>query len=109
MTSAERESKVASLFGKSVASSDIDIWKNASFFWASSKDGDLRDANATRALFDLVKPTHVVHLAARVGGLFANMNGNIEFLRDNMKINDNVMSMCHEHKVQRAIFCLSTC
>ena len=39
----------------------------------SRVDADLCDAEAVRALFELHKPTHVVHLAAYVGGLFANM------------------------------------
>lgn len=38
-----------------------------------SKDADLLSAEATQALFERVKPTHVLHLAAQVGGLFANM------------------------------------
>ena len=41
--------------------------------FASSKDADLTDTAAVSALFDRVKPTHVLHLAAYVGGLFANM------------------------------------
>jgi hypothetical protein len=44
-----------------------------SWFFAGSKDGDLRDMAATKALFDRVKPTHVLHLAAFVGGLFRNL------------------------------------
>jgi GDP-L-fucose synthase len=39
----------------------------------SSKDGDLRDRKSTEAIFEKYKPTHVIHLAAKVGGLFANM------------------------------------
>lgn len=38
-----------------------------------SKDADLLSAESTNALFARVRPTHVLHLAARVGGLFANM------------------------------------
>ena len=44
-----------------------------SFFFAGSKDADLQDPISTSALFERVKPTHVLHLAAFVGGLFANM------------------------------------
>ena len=44
-----------------------------SFVFASSKDADLTDPAAVAALFERVKPTHVLHLAAYVGGLFANM------------------------------------
>jgi hypothetical protein len=39
----------------------------------SSKDGDLRDRKATELIFEKFKPTHVIHLAAKVGGLFANL------------------------------------
>lgn len=38
------------------------------------------DLEATKALFDKVKPTCVIHLAAMVGGLFHNMNNNLDFL-----------------------------
>ena len=35
---------------------------------------------ATRALFEKHHPTHVVHLAAMVGGLFKNMKYKLDFL-----------------------------
>ena len=38
-----------------------------------------RDSAETRALFDRVKPTHVIHLAAMVGGLFKNLKYNLDF------------------------------
>lgn len=46
---------------------------NEEWVFLSSKDGDLRDRKATEAIFEKYKPTHVIHLAAKVGGLFANM------------------------------------
>jgi len=79
------------------------------FVWLSSKDGDLRDREQVKQIFDKYRPCNVVHLAARVGGLYANMNDQIGFLRDNLLMNDNVISLCHEFGVKRAIFCLSTC
>lgn len=36
------------------------------YVFLSSKDGDLRDMDATKAIFEKYKPTHVIHLAARV-------------------------------------------
>jgi hypothetical protein len=45
----------------------------AFWIWLRSADGDLCDAQAVAKLFETHKPTHVVHLAAHVGGLFANM------------------------------------
>lgn len=47
----------------------------------SSKDADLRDKAQTFALFEKLRPTHVIHLAAFVGGLFRNMKYKVEFYR----------------------------
>lgn len=41
---------------------------------------DCSDAAAVRKLFEKVRPTHVIHLAAMVGGLFKNMKYNLDFL-----------------------------
>ena len=43
------------------------------WIFLSSKDGDLRDRPQTDEIFHKYQPTHVIHLAAKVGGLFANM------------------------------------
>ena len=40
----------------------------------------------TEAIFEKHQPTHVIHLAALVGGLFANMSANCDFFRNNMKV-----------------------
>ena len=37
----------------------------------------------TRRAFDLHKPTHVIHLAAMVGGLFRNLRQNLDFFVSN--------------------------
>ena len=54
--------------------------ENEEWVFLSSKDGDLRDRKATEAIFEKFKPTHVIHLAAKVGGLFANMAQKVSFL-----------------------------
>lgn len=79
------------------------------FHWCSSKDADLTDKESTRKLFERIQPTHVIHLAAKVGGLYVNMKANLEFFRINMAINDNVLSLSHEFKVKKVVSCLSTC
>jgi GDP-L-fucose synthase len=38
------------------------------------------DRDQTKALFNKHRPTHVIHLAAMVGGLFHNMSHNLDFL-----------------------------
>ena len=80
-----------------------------SWFFASSSDADLRDKESTKKLFERVKPTYVIHLAAMVGGLFRNLKYKVEFYRENVLINDNVMECCREFNVSKLVSCLSTC
>lgn len=40
----------------------------------------LRNLEETRKVFEKYQPTHVIHLAAMVGGLFMNMRQNLDFL-----------------------------
>lgn len=75
----------------------------------SSKHGDLRDRKATEAIFEKFKPTHVIHLAAKVGGLFANMAQKVEFYRENILISDNIMECSRIYKVKKLVSMLSTC
>ncbi|KAF9523795.1 NAD dependent epimerase/dehydratase family-domain-containing protein [Crepidotus variabilis] len=77
--------------------------------FANSTEGDLKDPVQTEKLFEKYKPTHVIHLAALVGGLFKNMKYKLTFLRDNTLINDNVLHFSHTKNVQKVISCLSTC
>lgn len=79
------------------------------WIFVSSKDADLRNPEQTDKLFAKYKPTHVIHLAAIVGGLFKNMAHNLTFLRENVLINDNVLFSAHKYKVSKVISCLSTC
>lgn len=79
------------------------------WFFASSKDADLTDKESTRALFAKLKPTHCIHLAAMVGGLFRNLKYKVEMFRLNILINDNVFECCKEFAVEKLVSCLSTC
>ncbi|XP_066533104.1 GDP-L-fucose synthase-like [Hoplias malabaricus] len=79
------------------------------WIFLSSKDGNLMDPDETKALFKKHQPTHVIHLAAMVGGLFKNMRQNLDFWRINMYINDNVLQAAHEFGVEKVVSCLSTC
>jgi GDP-L-fucose synthase len=79
------------------------------FILLSSNDCDLRNINDTRKIFNLYKPNYVIHLAAKVGGLYLNMRCPVELYRDNIIMNDNIMELCKEFKVKKLISCLSTC
>ncbi|KAI1278763.1 GDP-L-fucose synthase [Halotydeus destructor] len=99
------------LVGRAIehVASASDDYGDLEFIFAGSKDGDLSDLAQTNELFEKYKPTYVVHLAALVGGLFANMSRNLDFFRKNMAINDNVLATAHRHGVKKVVSCLSTC
>lgn len=86
--------------------SDLDGYH---YVFVGSHDADLRDWRETEGLFHKHQPSAIIHLAAKVGGLYENMRANEAFLRDNVLINTNVVRAAVEAKVRRAIFCLSTC
>jgi len=79
------------------------------WIFLSSKDADLLSEEDTTAVFEKYKPTHVIHLAALVGGLFANMSSNADFFRSNMKMNDNILEASKKMNVEKLVSCLSTC
>ncbi|KAJ3167388.1 GDP-L-fucose synthase [Geranomyces variabilis] len=82
---------------------------NENWVFVTSKDADLTDYAQTQRLFEEHRPTHVIHLAAFVGGLFKNMAYQCDFLRKNTSMNDNVLRAAHAFKVQKVVSCLSTC
>jgi GDP-L-fucose synthase len=83
--------------------------KDKEFIFLSSSDLDLRDGEATLALFQYHQPDVILHLAAVVGGLFKNMREKVRMLEENIMINMNVLSVAHACDVNRVISCLSTC
>jgi nucleoside-diphosphate-sugar epimerase len=62
-----------------------------------------RDKNQTFDFFEKHRPTHVIHLAAMVGGLYMNMRQNLDFFRVNSAINDNVLAAAYSVGVKKVI------
>ena len=75
----------------------------------SSKDCDLRSQSDTFDLYNTYKPTHIIHLAAKVGGIVANSNYLADFYTDNIQINTNVLAAAHHYNVEKVVSLLSTC
>ena len=75
----------------------------------SSKDYDLRNADLVSQVFARYNPDCVIHLAAKVGGIKANMDNLGEFYRDNILINTNVLEASREFRVKKVVSLLSTC
>jgi len=71
---------------------------------------DLESKEKTHELFTSLRPTHVIHLAAMVGGLFYNMENNLDFFEKNVSMNMNVLHECYKSTtVKKVISCMSTC
>jgi GDP-L-fucose synthase len=77
--------------------------------FVKSSDFDLTSLERTREMFAFHKPTHVIHLAACVGGLYKNMNQKVDMLEKNLLMNFNVVKCCHDFGVKKLLACLSTC
>lgn len=73
------------------------------------KDLDLGDINAVRDWYKVNKPNVVVLAAATVGGIQANNNLPVNFLLDNLKIQNNVIETSWRSDVKRLLFLGSSC
>ena len=70
---------------------------------------DLLDADAVDAFFEKEKPAIVIFAAARVGGIKANSEYPVEFLLENLRLQNNVISAAHAHDVRKLLFLGSSC
>jgi GDP-L-fucose synthase len=76
--------------------------------WRSS-ELDLRDREATVDAITEARPDIVIDAAARVGGIMANSTYPVDFLKDNVLIQTNVMDAAHLADVDRLLFLGSSC
>jgi GDP-L-fucose synthase len=93
----------------SAISRALDAKPEHTWIGASSKELDLRDR---AKVFDFVlanKPDAVIIAAAKVGGIGANQAEPVEFLRDNLLIQTNLMDACHNAGIEKLLFLGSSC
>ena len=74
-----------------------------------SKDYDLTSSSEVDRMFQEHKPRIVVHTAAMVGGVGANMEYPANFFYNNIMINTNVIEQAKNHNVDKLVCFLSTC
>jgi GDP-L-fucose synthase len=70
---------------------------------------DLGDEKSVASFFANQKPNIVVLAAARVGGIKANNDFPVEFLLENLRIQNNVIRAAHDHGVRKVLFLGSSC
>ena len=70
---------------------------------------NLLDVQAVRAFFETERPEIVVNAAARVGGIAANSERPVEFLVENLTIQNNVICAAADFEVKKLLFLGSSC
>jgi len=75
----------------------------------SRAEVDLRDERAVRDFFAEEGPQVVVLAAAKVGGIKANMDAPVEFLIENLQIQNNVIRSAQEAGTRKLLFLGSSC
>lgn len=75
----------------------------------TSRELDLRDQVAVTNFFAQEKPEYVLLAAAKVGGINANNTYPVDFLRDNIQLQTNVIEQSHAHGVKKLLFLGSSC
>lgn len=70
---------------------------------------DLRDTVQVNHMYEQHKPTHVVHCAAKVGGVGGNMSYKGDYFYDNIMMNTNVIEGARLAGVKKLVNFLSVC
>ena len=70
---------------------------------------DLTKSNAVNDFFGREKPVIVIAAAARVGGIKANNDQPVEFLLENLQIQNNLIRAAYESGVRKLLFLGSSC
>jgi len=70
---------------------------------------DLGDSAAVTTFFQKEKPEIVIFAAAKVGGIKANNDQPVEFLLENLRVQNNVIAAAHESGARKLLFLGSSC
>jgi len=84
--------------------------RNNTVFSPSSKQFNLIDKNKCDELLSYAgKPDVVIHLAAKCGGIGANMNNPGSYFYDNMMMGMNIIEACRKSKVAKIVLIGTVC
>ncbi|KRA22246.1 hypothetical protein ASD65_17245 [Microbacterium sp. Root61] len=72
-------------------------------------DADLRDQAAVHAMVERIAPDLIIHAAARVGGIAANVADPTGFLLDNVQIDANILSASMRAGIRKFVYFGSSC
>ena len=77
--------------------------------YLSSKDYNLTVESEVIRMYEELKPTIVIHLAARVGGIIDNITYPADYFTENVLMNTLLLKYAVKYKVDRFLGILSTC
>jgi GDP-L-fucose synthase len=75
----------------------------------SRDEVDLLDFKQVDNFFSSQKPRYVIDAAAKVGGILANDTYAADFIRDNLRIQTNLIEAAHKHGTEKFVFLGSSC
>lgn len=70
---------------------------------------DLTDSVAVKNFFEEEKPDWVIQAAAKVGGIHGNNTYPVEFMLENLKIQNNIIENSYKNNVKKLLFLGSSC
>ena len=83
--------------------------REENLFVPRSKDYDLTKEDQVKKVFEDFKPDVLFHLAARVGGVYANMTAQAEFYYENVMMNTLMVDYAYRSGVEKAMLMGSGC
>ncbi|WP_417427753.1 GDP-L-fucose synthase family protein [Halpernia sp.] len=95
-----------------LGSTTLNIFKEAGYtniITATHSELDLTDQKAVEFFFQKEKPEYVIHIAAKVGGIKANIDHPAIFLYDNLIMQANVINSSYLNGVKKFVFLGSSC
>lgn len=73
------------------------------------KSVDFTNQEETDRYFSIEQPEYVFLTAAKCGGILDNINYPVDYLLNNLNIQNNIISSSHKHRVKKLMFFASSC
>jgi GDP-L-fucose synthase len=105
------ESKIITTGSRGLLGSALKKQLGDGHLYLTSKDLDLKDSLDTHANIYSVKDKYdtIIHCAAKVGGVKANMENNDLFFWENYQMNNSILESAYRSKYKNFVSILSTC
>ena len=97
------------MLGSSIYKTLIQQKPNSKVFTPSSVDLNLLDSKLVEEKIAHFKPDQIIHCAARVGGIQANIDNPFSYFFSNVRMDTNVINAALSQKVNSFIYFGSSC